>query len=206
MAHGVRQVHALAQIVGDQVCEHFSVGLGAEAHATREVWRAQGLEVLDDAVVHDGDAAVRVQMRVRVLVGCATVGRPARVPDARRGGRERSLDAAGELLHLAGGASDVDSVLVIEQRDARGVVSAILQPAQSLDDDGAGRSPPGVADDSAHTRHLVPRSPRINAPRRPLYGTAAAPLNATKARHRGLRPTRCGASEWPSPHRVGRDY
>jgi hypothetical protein len=66
----------------DEVREHFGVGLAAEDVAFAEQLRAQRRVVLDDAVVDDGDPAAAVHVRVRVGVGGAAVGRPARVPDA----------------------------------------------------------------------------------------------------------------------------
>ena len=51
---------------------------------------AQLDEVLDDAVVHDGDAPRAVDVRVGVLLARLAVRRPARVPDAHTA-RERRL-------------------------------------------------------------------------------------------------------------------
>ena len=91
--------------------------------------------VLDDAVVHDDDAAVAVAMRMRVLRRGPAVRRPARVADAelaveRIAARARprgceSLPALRRIVHLA----------VLHDRDARRVVAAVLEPAQSLDED-----------------------------------------------------------------------
>ena len=47
-------------------------------------------------------------------------------------------------------AADGQPAVAVEQRDARGVVSAVLHPAQRIDHDVAGRTLPDVADDSAH--------------------------------------------------------
>jgi hypothetical protein len=57
--------------------------------ASSSVWSsfaasAQRFGVLDDAVVHDGDAVLRVGVRVGVGVVRLAVGGPARVADADR--------------------------------------------------------------------------------------------------------------------------
>ena len=55
------------------------VGIAGELHAGQLQLVAQSREVLDDAVVDDGDLAGGVAVRVRVAVGGATMGGPAGV-------------------------------------------------------------------------------------------------------------------------------
>ena len=49
-----------------------------------------------------------------------------------------------------GTPADGHSALAVEHGHARGVVPAVLHPAQGVDDDVAGIALPDVADDSAH--------------------------------------------------------
>ncbi len=112
-------------------------------------------EVLDDAVVDHRDPAVAAEVRVRVDVGRAAVGGPAGVADP---GRARPAAAPPRAPPRASrqlaGALHGDQVAVRLQGDARGVVAAVLEAPQTLEDDvhgvepGSGRA--DVPHDSAH--------------------------------------------------------
>ena len=78
---------AVVHFFGDQMRDHFGVGLAAEFVAVLAELLAQLAEILDDAVVHDGHALGR--MRVRVALARLAVGCPARMADA---------DIAGQRL------------------------------------------------------------------------------------------------------------
>ena len=67
---------------GDQVHGDLGVGVAGELDAGGFQLGAQRGEVLDDAVVDDGDLAGGVAVRVGVAVGGAAVGGPAGVADA----------------------------------------------------------------------------------------------------------------------------
>ena len=106
---------ALLHLVGDQMRDHFAVGLGGEGVALLLQLVAQLAEVLDDAVVHHRDLVGRVRMRVH-FVGLA-MGRPARVADTG-GARERIGDQAlFEIFQFAFGAA-AREVAAFERRDA----------------------------------------------------------------------------------------
>ncbi len=83
--HGVRRRLAGGEFVLDHQRGDLGVGLGDEAVALGRELLAQRLEVLDDAVVDDGEPARRVRMGVRL--GRLAVGRPAGVADADRAAR-----------------------------------------------------------------------------------------------------------------------
>ena len=78
---------AVAICLGDQVHGDLGVGVAGELDAGGLQLVAQGGEVLDDAVVDDGDLAGGVAVRVRVAVGGTAVGRPAGVPQAGGAGQ-----------------------------------------------------------------------------------------------------------------------
>src|ERR1044072_2790333 len=67
---------------GDEVRGGLTVGVTGHLDAVGLQLGAQGGEVLDDAVVHDGDALRGVAVRVRVAVDRRAVGRPAGVAHA----------------------------------------------------------------------------------------------------------------------------
>ena len=83
--------------------------------------RAQLGGVLDDAVVDDGDAAGRVDVRMGVAVARLAVGRPARVGDAGR---------AGEPLAAASPPSSRTLPLRLVRRAARRSCTTAM-PAES---------------------------------------------------------------------------
>ena len=81
--HCGKQIAAVAVVfVAHAVGNDFRVGLRFEFVAQPNQTGAFGFEVFDNAVVHHGDFAAG-NMRVRVRLGHAAVGGPARVPDAQ---------------------------------------------------------------------------------------------------------------------------
>ena len=140
-----------ARRVLDEVGERLRVGLGREAVALSLERGAQRVRVLDDAVVHQGDVAGAVAVRVGVAPGGGAVRGPAGVGDAARAverlAREAFLQGVnppGELQHLQPGA--------VLDRDAGRVVPAILQAPQPFQQDRRRVTRADIADDSAHLR------------------------------------------------------
>ena len=82
LAHGLQQVARVRLL--HQVRHHLGVGLARELVAPGGQLVAQFGEVLDDAVVDDGDMAAAGCVRVRVALAGAAVRGPARVADAAR--------------------------------------------------------------------------------------------------------------------------
>jgi hypothetical protein len=108
------------------------------------------LEVLDRPVVHDGDRAAAVQVRVGVAVGRRPVGGPAGVADADRPGDLALGEHLLEVGQLAGLALHLELAVVVQDRHARAVVAAVLQPAQPVEHDLERLLVPDVAHDAAH--------------------------------------------------------
>ncbi len=173
-AHALGEVHAHGrQHLGEQVGDDLGVGLGVERDAALGELGAQLGEVLDDPVVDDGDLAVLADVRVRVGVGGAAVGGPARVADAdgrlrQRVGAEQRLEV-GELARLL---ARVEAPLG-HHGDARGVVAAVLEAPQPVDHDRQRLLLADVPHDSAHAPRgypgsaATPRCPRARV-RRPI--------------------------------------
>src|SRR6185436_19454770 len=111
--------------------------------------------VLDDAVVDDDDAAGAVAMRMRVLFGRPTVRRPSRVAEAVPAVDGIPGQDVLEPGEFPGAAPDVD-LPVVDDRDARGVIAAILEPPKPFDDDGHRGPGSDVTDDSAHVESSCP--------------------------------------------------
>ena len=94
------------------------------------------------------------EVRVRVDVVGGAVGGPAGVPDA--GATTAGSGCVGQRLvevrQLAGALLRGD-LAVVDQSDARGVVAAVLQPAETVDHHALGLLRSDVPDDSTHGRH-----------------------------------------------------
>ena len=110
--------------------------------------------VLDDAVVNDHDAAGAVAMRVRVLFGGPAVRGPAGVAEAVE--RRSSGVVGNDVLEIGelAGAAPQSMRRAVDDRHARGVVAAIFEPPQSLDEDGDDGLVADVSDDAAHRMML----------------------------------------------------
>ena len=145
-------VEAGGQVEVEQVGDDLGVGGRQQLAAGCLHLGAQGAEVLNDAVVDDGDAAGPV--RVGVDRRRAAVGRPARVADAAdRGGRRGGRQRPAQVVELARGLDDVEPAGAHEG-DAGGVVAAVLQAPQAVHEDGQGALGRGrgadMADNSTH--------------------------------------------------------
>ncbi len=115
---------------------------------------AQRLEILDDAVVDDGEPGRGVRMGV--VLGRLAVGRPAGVADADRTRERRGGELRLEVLQLSLGAP-ARELAVFERGDAGRVVAAVFQALQRLHDGACDRPRPENADNSTH-----PKVPCLN--------------------------------------------
>ncbi len=137
-AHGVEKRAFPVQLRMHEVRDDLGVGVRGEYIALCTKRRADFVVVFDDAVVHDRHAAGDVGMGI--LLRRHAVRRPARVRDTDLAGEALRLrepfqvgDAAGRAHTLQFQSSPAPAV---QHRDPGGVVAAILQPLQSLDEDG----------------------------------------------------------------------
>src|SRR5499433_2713912 len=123
---------------------------------------------------------------MRVLVGGAAVGRPARVADAHRSSHGplaqhafEHLDATGRAPHLEAGGS--------EHGHPGRIVPAILEPLQPLHDDTHRILVPEVADDPAHGSVLLLGGTASAAARHPAFlHHLRAPLDGERTRRHVL--------------------
>ncbi len=152
---------ASIEIVADEVQHRLGVGLGLKGVALGAELVAQLLKVLDDAVVHDGNAIVHV--RVGVALHRLAVRRPARMAEARAALQGMVGKPQLQVLELALGAAPIE-MAVLDGGNARGVVAAILEPAQRVDDLARHRLLPENADDATHVLASEPAAPVLAAP------------------------------------------
>ena len=147
-------------VLFDQVDDGLRVRLGEKRVASALQLVPKGREVLDDPVVCEGDSAVAIIERMGVLLARRPVGGPPGVPDSRhaRPFREPGLEVRDVPFVLC----DLDPVL--EDGDARAVVSAVLEAVERVEEDGKRRTVTRVADDAAHLTSRLCRSERSRAP------------------------------------------
>src|SRR5579863_2045470 len=105
------------------------VRLGDEAMPFRLQLALQLEVVLDDAVVHDDNAAVAVGVRMRIFLGRTPVRRPPRVPDAKLAVDRIPREYVLESGQLARAAPDFHPA-VDDDGHAGRVVAPVLEPAQ----------------------------------------------------------------------------
>ena len=136
-------------MVVNQVRDDFGIGLGLELVPEALQVRALFLVVLDDAVVHHGDFVARDD-GVGVELGDAAVRGPARVADA---------DGAAEILRARlglhfGYAPDAAHALqaAVQDGDAGGVVAAIFQALEAIDQERNDVAVGERADNATHQR------------------------------------------------------
>ena len=135
----------------EEVGEDLGVGLGAEAVAAATELLSEGVVVLDAAVVDDGDAAGAVEVGVRVELGGSADGGPAGVADAEGAGdggvaaRRSSTKPTALATRMA---------VPVEDGDAAGIVAAVLDAVQRVEQDGQRVSRPDVPRNSAHRQLL----------------------------------------------------
>ena len=133
----------------DTVRDHLGVRIGGEFVTRCAQLFAQLFVILDDAVVHDRKTIAR-DVRMGVALGRNTVGRPARVGDTEFAVGGRGVDGVLQHLYLADGANPLEVASAVEHRDTGGVVAAIFEPTQTLDEYRDDVTVCDGADDSTH--------------------------------------------------------
>ena len=160
---GSRRVGDVATVgVLDQVGDGLGVSLGCQLVAFLLELIAQLPEVLDDPVVDHRDVARAVLVGMRVEIVRPPVRRPAGVsqPDRRMG--RAVLDGGLKHRQLAGPLLHEQVALLVDERDAGRVVTAVFEPAKAFDQDRTGFARSGVANDAAHAGAVLRGRPRRN--------------------------------------------
>ena len=134
LAHRLEDV-ALVEVL-HKLGHHLGVRLRLEGDALIDQKFLQLRVIFDDAVVHHGDPAAPAHLRVGVDVGRRPVGGPAGVPDADLPVDGRAaLNEVGQHLKPALGLGHLQ-LRAVKDRHARGVVPAVFQTGQPIQQDG----------------------------------------------------------------------
>ena len=134
---------------GDQVGYHLGVRFGFEGHALFDELCLEACVVLDNAVVDDGNLAVKAYMGVGVLLCGGAVGGPAGVGDT-----DGSLYGIVFELRFQGadftGSAYGGNFSMVDEGNSRAVVTAVFQFLQTAHEDGQGFTLTDIGDYSAH--------------------------------------------------------
>src|SRR5689334_2380349 len=107
--------------------------------------------VLNDAVVNDDDFAGAVPMRMSIFFRGSAVSSPAGVADAVGSFERLIANGLLKVAQLTFGPANIESTsTVVADGNAGGVVSAILQPTQSINDYRNDTLLADVTDNAAH--------------------------------------------------------
>src|SRR2546428_3879078 len=133
----------------DEMRQGLRVGVGHEAVTATLERGPQGVRILDDTVVHQGDGAGAVGVRVCVPLGRRAVRRPARVRDAARSLHGLLRERVPQPLHASRDLAHYHTAAVLD-RQARRVVPAVLEPPEALEQNRGRITRADVAHDAAH--------------------------------------------------------
>jgi hypothetical protein len=143
----LRRGHALGQVVGNEIGDRLGVRLGVKLVSEADQLPFQRLEVLDDAVMDDGDPVGRD--RVGVALGREAVRCPAGVADADRAVHRLLFEPRYQVAELAFGAAPLDAA-VDQGCHPGGIIAAVFETAQSLEQLGRDRPLGDDTDNAAH--------------------------------------------------------
>ena len=146
------QVVARFQLARDQVSDDFGVGLTVENESQRCQLAAQRGVILDHAVVDDGHGgriATAADVRMGIAVRRRSMSRPPRMADPAG---SRSALALERFLQHPDPPCPLphQKVVPLQDRHARAVISAILEPPQPRHQDRRCLMRPGVSHNPAH--------------------------------------------------------
>ncbi len=110
---------------------------------------AQFIVILNDAVVHHHNRAIMACMWVRIFPRRLTMRGPTCVSHADRAGKLAIFELGSQRGHLAF-ISHPKKLLIFDDGNASGIVTAILEPLQTANQDGNCRTYTNIANNAAH--------------------------------------------------------
>ena len=149
--HGLHRAQALVHLGADELGHDLRVGLALEAHAAGLQLGLQLAEILDDAVMDDGQP--RRGMGVGIGLVRPAMGGPAGMADADGAGQRLVAQPEFEVGELALGAAAIQPAIG-QGGDAGRIVAAIFEAAQGFDHLSRHRLMPDDANDSTHGRYF----------------------------------------------------
>ena len=182
----------------DQVRDDFSIGFSGELVAFFDQLFLQAEIVLDDAVVHDDDLSRAVAMRMSVFFGGTSVRGPTSVANAVAAVERLEADGFFQIAQLAFGAAELQLVPVAGHGNSSRVVTAVLEPPQSLDDDRNHFLLTDIANNATHAG-----TPGIQSAREQRNSSITGLVSTSRA----IRSTSvCASSRLSPPSSVSSKY
>src|SRR6476661_4779621 len=130
--------------------QHFSIGVGSELVTAFALQLfAQRRIIFDHAVVHQRDFSALVKMRMRIFVGHFSMSSPARVADAVLPAGRFLGHETGQVRDPSGALTRFD-LLPVYDGNAGGVVAAIFEPPQTVQEYGRRFCAADISDYSTH--------------------------------------------------------
>src|SRR5947209_16091361 len=114
----------------------------------------EGLIIFDNAVVDKSEAASRIKMGTRVLIGRFSVGCPAGVADSVSAGWRTFSHQLAELGDAAGAFASLH-LDAVHNRHPGGIVASIFQAPETIEQDGCCLGTPDVTYDAAHEESVT---------------------------------------------------
>src|SRR5271155_1942848 len=111
--------------------------------------------ILNNSVVNHHNLAAAIAMRMRILFRRTPMCGPARVPDPVNAFQRRRANGFFQIVQLARRAANLQLAVLLHHRNSGGIIAAIfqaLQPLQNQRHHGLGAN---VADNSAHESLLL---------------------------------------------------
>src|SRR3954465_11852171 len=137
--------------VADQMREHFGVGIRAKVCvAVLNELFLERLIIFDYAVVHERDLARGVEMRMRVVIRDFAVSRPTRVTDSVMSGSGLLRNQLRERRNSPRALARLEMVAV-NNGDAGGIVPAIFEAAEPIEQNRRRFLASDITNDSAHS-------------------------------------------------------
>jgi hypothetical protein len=157
-------------MASDQMRQDFGVGRGTEGVALGQELLLEAVAIFNDAVMYDGDFAGLIEVRMGILIRRRPMRGPARVADAdRAGGRLLAQQHGQTLVDIAHFLAHMQPAPA-QNGHASAVIAAILQPAQTLNEDRAGVLSADVANNAAHNRiQKMRQRTQTSTPNRSLF-------------------------------------
>ena len=128
--------------------DDFSVGFGQEPDALVLKLAAELGKIFDDAIMHYRHFFGGVRMRV--VFRRPAMGRPTGMTDTDRAVQRLALQSGFEILEFAFGATPRE-LAALQCRDTRGIIAAIFEALERIDQMRRSRV---TADDSDNAAHI----------------------------------------------------
>src|SRR5215469_339762 len=166
----------------DNVGDDFGVRLGDKFVAISEKLLFQLDVIFDDTVVHHNDLAGAVPVRMRVFLGGTAVRGPSRVADSIDALNGSGSDRFFKIAEFAWCTPNLEFSVVAYNGDASGIISAVFEALQPIQDQRNDTFGANVADNSAHSGLTSGATRDRYQPLNPNYASTKNRLTTVRVR------------------------